>query len=68
MDTQIETTNPAFVFHRIPTEVSRKDFNRYINSHLKRPTKGPKPKLSLYKIFNSMLKFFSLDVLSRREW
>ena len=31
MDTQIETTNPAFVFHRIPTEVSRKDFNRYID-------------------------------------
>lgn len=55
MDTQIETTNPAFVFHRIPTAVSRKDFNRYINSHLKRPTKGPKPKLSLYKIFNYIL-------------
>jgi transposase len=55
MDTQIEATNPACVFHRIPTEVSRKDFNRYINSHLKRPTKGPKPKLSLYKIFNYIL-------------
>jgi len=55
METQIETTNPAFVFHRIPTEVSRKDFNRYINSHLKRPPKGPKPKLSLYKIFNYIL-------------
>ena len=25
------------------------------NSHLKRPTKGPKPKLSLYKIFNYIL-------------
>jgi hypothetical protein len=55
MDTQIETTNPAFVFHRIPTEVSRKDFNRYINSHLKRPTTGPKPKPSLSKIFNYIL-------------
>jgi transposase len=55
MDTQIETTNPAFVFHRIPTEVSRKDFNRYIHPHLKRPKTGPKPKLSLYKIFNYIL-------------
>ena len=55
MDTQIKTTNSSFVFHRIPTKVSRKDFNRYINPHLKRPTKGPKPKLSLYKIFNYIL-------------
>jgi hypothetical protein len=52
MDTQSETTTPSFVYHRIPTKVSRKDFNRYIDPHLKRPQKGPKPKLSLYKIFN----------------
>jgi hypothetical protein len=55
MDTQIETTNPAFVFHRIPTEVSRKDFNRYINSHVKSPTKGPQPQLALSKIFHDIL-------------
>ena len=55
MDTQLETSTPAFVYHRIPTKVSRKDFNRYIDPHLKRPKTGPKPKLSLYKIFNYIL-------------
>jgi hypothetical protein len=55
MDTQLTLKNPAFVFHQIPTEVSRRDFNRYINPHLKRPLKGPKPKLSLYKIFHYIL-------------
>ena len=55
MDTQLETTTPSFVYHRLPTKVSRKDFNRYIDPHLKRPKKGPKPKLSLYKIFNYIL-------------
>jgi hypothetical protein len=51
MDTQPETTASSFVYNRIPTKVSRKDFNRYIEPHLHRPKKGPKPKLSLYKIF-----------------
>ncbi len=55
MDTQTKTSSPVLVYHRIPTKVSRKDFNRYINSHLKRPKTGPKPKLSLYKIFNYIL-------------
>jgi transposase len=55
MDTQLETSNSSFVYHRIPTKVSRQDFNRYIDPHLKRPTTGPKPKLSLYKIFNYIL-------------
>jgi transposase len=55
MDTPPETNVPSFIYNRIPTKVSRKDFNRYIASHLKRPTKGPQPKLSLYKIFNYIL-------------
>lgn len=55
MDPQTNTINPTCVFHQIPTEVSRRDFNRYITPHLKRPHKGPKPKLSLYKIFNYIL-------------
>lgn len=55
MDTQPETPTSLFVYHRIPTDVSRKDFNRYIAPHLKRPKTGPKPKLSLYKIFNYIL-------------
>src|SRR5262245_24257923 len=55
MDTQPETTASSFVYNRIPTKVSRKDFNRYIEPHLHRPQKGPKPKLSLYNIFNYIL-------------
>ena len=55
MDTQPETTERSFLYNRIPTKVSRKDFNRYIAPHLKRPKKGPQPKLSLYKIFNYIL-------------
>ena len=55
MDTQLKTATSSFVYHRIPTKVSRQDFNRYIDPHLKRPKTGPKPKLSLYKIFNYIL-------------
>jgi transposase len=55
MDTQPETTEHSFVYDHIPTKVSRNDFNRYIAPHLKRPQKGPKPQLSLYKIFNYIL-------------
>jgi hypothetical protein len=55
MDTPPETTERSFVYNRIPTKVSRKDFNRYIAPYLKRPQKGPPPKLSLYKIFNDIL-------------
>ena len=55
MNTPLQTSTPSFVYHRIPTKVSRKDFNQYIEPHLKRPKTGPKPKLSLYKIFNYIL-------------
>ena len=49
------TAAPALIYTQIPKQVSRKDFNRYIAPSLKRPTKGPPPKLSLSKIFNSIL-------------
>jgi transposase len=55
MNTQLETSNPLFVYKQIPTKVSRKDFNRYLHPHLKRPQTGPKPKLSHDKIFNYIL-------------
>jgi transposase len=55
MDTQPATTDRSFVYNRIPTKVSRQDFNRYIAPYLQRRKKGPKPKLSLYKIFNYIL-------------
>jgi hypothetical protein len=55
MDTQPATTERSFVYNRIPTKVSRQDFNRYIAPYLQQPKKGPQPKLSLYKIFNDIL-------------
>src|SRR5919197_6535156 len=55
MDTQLKTTMFSFVSNRIPTKVSRKDFNQYLDPHLKRPKTGPKPKLSLDKIFHDIL-------------
>ncbi len=55
MDTQRKTVMSSCVYNRIPTKVSRKDFNRYIDPHLKRPKTGPKPQLSLYKIFHYIL-------------
>jgi len=54
------TTNKRYqqrvcLYNVLPKQVTRKDFNRYIQSHLKHPVKGPKPKLSSYKIFNYIL-------------
>ena len=42
-------------YNGIPKQVSRKDFNEYILPHLSKRIKGPKPKLSFYKIFNYIL-------------
>jgi len=50
-------TNEKLRYNEIPKQVSRKDFNKYINPHLRKPKKGPNPKLSLYKIFNYILFF-----------
>ena len=43
------------IYNEIPKKVLRKDFNKYINPHLSKPKKGPKPKISFYKIFNYIL-------------
>lgn len=55
MDTKYEPIHPTFIFHQVPAEVSRRNFNRSINPHLHSPHQGPKPKLSLYKIFHYIL-------------
>ena len=63
---ETETNEKKPIYNEIPKQVidqfqtefdhiSRKDFNKYINSHLSKPKKGPKPKLSFYKIFNYIL-------------
>lgn len=41
--------------NKLPKRVTRRDFNRYILPCLKKYHKGPKPKLSYYKIFNYIL-------------
>jgi len=40
---------------KLPIKVSRKDFNKYIKPHLRVPVKGPRAKISTYKIFNYIL-------------
>lgn len=42
-------------FNKLPVKVSRKDFNKYILPFLSKGRRGPKPKISLYKIFNYIL-------------
>lgn len=43
------------VIRELPTRVSRKDFNRYIDPYLSRSHRGPPTKISRYKIFNYIL-------------
>lgn len=40
---------------KLPIKVSEKDFNKYIKPYLRKPVKGPKPKISYYKTFNYIL-------------
>lgn len=43
------------VYNKLPTKVTRKEFNRYINSHLSKGSRGPDTKVSRYKIFSYIL-------------
>jgi len=52
---ETKTNEKKLIYNEIPKQVSRKDFNKYIVPHLRKPKKGPKPKLSFYKIFNYIL-------------
>lgn len=42
-------------FNKLPVKLSQKDFNKYILPHLSKGKRGPRPKISLYKIFNYIL-------------
>ena len=55
MATNVRYPQESLRYNKLPTHVSRKEFNRYINPHLRKPIKGPKPKLSHYQIFNYIL-------------
>lgn len=47
------------VYNKLPQKVSQKEFNKFIKPHLSRPLRGPKPKVSMYKIFNYVLYVLS---------
>ncbi len=49
------TTKTKTKFNDLPVKVNRTDFNRYIAPHLSRGRRGPKPKVSQFKIFNYIL-------------
>jgi len=49
------TTKTKIKFNELPTKVGRAEFNRHIAPHLSRGKRGPKPKVSKYKIFNYIL-------------
>ncbi len=40
---------------KLPIKVSEKNFNKFIKPYLRKPVKGPKPKISYYKTFNYIL-------------
>jgi transposase len=42
-------------YNKLPIKVSQNEFNQHIAQNLSRPIKGPKPKISRYKIFNYIL-------------
>lgn len=47
------------VYNRLPKKVNQKEFNKFIRSHLSIPLKGPKAKISTYKIFNYIMYVLS---------
>lgn len=55
MDTDKNYQQAGLRYNTLPKKVSRKEFNRYIAPHLRKPIMGPKPKISTYKIFNYIL-------------
>lgn len=44
----------------IPTNLTLEQFEEFVLPHLKRGTRGPKPKLPLHRIFNYILKLLYL--------
>ena len=55
MDTDKNYQQAGLRYNTLPKKVTRKEFNKYIAPHLRKPIKGPKSKISTYKIFNYIL-------------
>ena len=43
-------------YTKIPVHVGLKSFRKYVAPHLSKGTRGPKPKVSRYRIFNCILE------------
>lgn len=43
------------VYNKLPTKVTRKEFNRYVNPHLSKGSRGPDTVVSRYKLFSYIL-------------
>lgn len=42
-------------WNKLPTKISRADFNKYVGHYLSKGKRGPQPKISRCKIFNYIL-------------
>lgn len=54
--TNKKSQRPSPLYNKLPKQVTRKEFNRYIKPHLSIGARGPETKISSYKIFNHILK------------
>lgn len=43
-------------YNKIPTALRENEFNEFVLPHLKKGTRGPSKKISLFKLFNYILK------------
>ena len=55
MPTKKQKIRKDTCYNTLPVKVSQKEFNRFIRPHLSRGRRGPKSKVSLFKIFNYIL-------------
>ena len=54
-ETSEKSQRPTLEYNTLPTHVTRNEFNQFIKPHLSMGTRGTKPKLSSYRIFNHVL-------------
>lgn len=50
-----KSQRPSLSYNKLPTKVTREEFNTFIKPHLSLRTRGPKPRISYWKIFNYVL-------------
>ena len=48
-------------YNWIPTELSQSDFHEFVFSHITSGRRGPKPKISYFKMFNYFLYLMVSD-------